>query len=157
MELRKIDLSNIDDVLALSVAEDQKSFVASNQASIIEAYATAASGLTALPFGLYEGETPVGFVMFGYGRLDEGDPSAADGNYCLWRFMIDHKYQSKGYGKTALEACMAYLRTDPCGHAEYCWLSYEPENEHAARLYKKFGFVENGEICGGEVVAVCKL
>ena len=157
MELKKVDLSNIDDVLALSVAEDQKSFVASNQASIVEAYATTASGLTALPFGIYEQDELVGFVMFGYDRLDEEDPAAADGNYCLWRFMIDQKFQGRGYGRKALEACVAYLKTAPCGPAEYCWLSYEPENVRAAGLYKKFGFEETGEICGGEIVTVLKL
>ena len=157
MELRKIDLSNIDDILALSVAEEQKSFVASNQASIVEAYATNASGFTALPFGIYAEDMPVGFVMFGYDRLDEDDPSAADGNYCLWRFMIDHRFQGRGYGKAALSACLEYLKTFPCGPAEACWLSYEPENHRAAQLYRKFGFVENGEVSGNEIVAVLEL
>lgn len=157
MELRKVDLSNIDDILALSVAEEQRSFVASNPASILEAYATNASGFTALPFGIYTEDLLVGFVMFGYDRLDEDDPSAADGNYCLWRFMIDQRFQGRGYGKAALRACVDYLKTFPCGPAEYCWLSYEPDNTRAAQLYRRFGFVENGEVCDGEFVAILKL
>ena len=40
--LRKVDLSNIWAVLELSVDETQKSFVADNAASILEAYATQA-------------------------------------------------------------------------------------------------------------------
>ena len=30
----------------------------------------------------------------------------------------------------------------PCGEAEYCELSYEPENETARTLYRSFGFEE---------------
>lgn len=157
MELRKIDLSNIDDILALSVADEQKHFVTPNSASIIEAYAASASGCTALPFGIYAEDTPVGFVMFGYDRIDKEDPAAADKNYCLWRFMIDRRFQGRGYGKAALEACLDYLKTFPCGPAKVCWLSYVPENERAARLYRKSGFTENGEVCDGEVVAILKL
>ena len=37
------------------------------------------------------------------------------------------------------------------------WLSYEPENEVARKLYASCGFVENGEMDGDEIVAVIKL
>ena len=54
-------------------------------------------------------------------------------------------------------AALDYIRTFPCGSAEYCWLSYEPENKAAKALYNSFGFVENGETDGEEIVAVLKL
>ena len=38
-----------------------------------------------------------------------------------------------------------------------CALSYEPDNDVAAKLYHKLGFVENGELDGEEIVAVLKL
>ena len=156
--LRKVDLSNIWAVLELSADEPQKSFVADNAASILEAYATQASGFTALPFGIYEDETPVGFVMFGYDALgDEDEPKVAVKNYCIWRFMIDRRFQGRGLGKAALAVSLDYLRTRPCGEAAQCWLSYEPENAAARALYHAAGFHENGEICGGEIVAVLDL
>ena len=71
--------------------------------------------------------------------------------------MIDEKYQGLGYGKKAMECVMTYIKTFPCGEAKYCWLSYEPENEDAKALYSKFGFIENGDMCGDEVVAICSL
>ena len=37
------------------------------------------------------------------------------------------------------------------------WLSYEPENETARRLYASYGFVETGEMDGEEVIAVLRL
>jgi diamine N-acetyltransferase len=44
-----------------------------------------------------------------------------------------------------------------CGEAEYCWLSYEPENKVAKALYESFGFTETGDKDGDELIAVLKL
>ena len=94
--------------------------------------------------------------MFGYGPIpgDEDEPPVAAGNYCLWRFMIDRNFQGRGYGKAALEAALRYLAGLPCGPAEYIWLSYEPENQRARAMYRSMGFVENGQRCDDEIVAV---
>lgn len=155
MELREIDLENVWSITRLAVSESQKDFVATNAESLIEAFATRQSGFVALPFGLYENGIPVGFVMIGYGTTgDQDEPRAARNNYCLWRFMIDKAYQGKGLGKAAMKEILRYIRTAPCGKAERCWLSYEPENTVAKALYAQFGFRENGEKCGEETVAV---
>jgi len=158
MELIKIDLSNVWTITKLKVKENQKKFVASNSTSIIEAYATIQSGYIALPFGLFEDNQYVGFVMLGYGTNgDEDDLKIANNNYLIWRFMIDERFQGLGYGKKAMECVMRYIKTFPCGDAEVCWLSYEPENVDAKALYAKFGFEESGEMCGDEIVAVCSI
>lgn len=158
MELRRITFENMDEMTGLTVREDQREFVAPNLESLAEAYVAVSGGHTAQPFGIYEGETPVGFVMFGYGSLDDPDePEIAAGNACLWRFMIDQRYQGRGLGKQALELCLSYLRKRPFGPGEQCWLSYEPENLAAKALYHKFGFRENGQMCGEEIVAAVKL
>lgn len=60
-------------------------------------------------------------------------------------------------GKAALAKAIEYLRTEPCGPAQYCWLSYEPENIAARALYTSMGFSENGETDGEEIVSVLKL
>ena len=158
MELRTINHRNVWEIVRLKVAAGQTDFVATNAESLIEAFAVRESGFVALPFGLYQDDVPVGFVMFGYGSLGEGDePAVSEGNYCLWRLMIDEKYQGKGFGKAAMEAVLAYIRTWPCGPAKVCWVSYEPENIAAKALYAKFGFRENGERDGDEIVAVLPL
>ena len=158
MELVKINNKNVWNIVKLKVRDDQSNFVAANDYSIIEAYATVSSGYVALPFGLYEGETPVGFVMIGYGSIgDEEEPQIVNDSYCIWRFMIDERFQGRGLGRKAMEAVLNYIRTYPCGKADYCWLSYEPENKAAKSLYSKFGFAENGEMDGEEVIAVLKL
>ena len=158
MELRKVTSENLFPIVKLTVNESQQNFVASNTESILEAYVTVTAGNVALPFGLYEDGKLVGFIMFGYGGIGEEDePAICEGNYCIWRLMIDGRFQGRGLGKKAMEAALSYIRTWPCGKAEYCWLSYEPENTAAAGLYRSFGFVENGEMDGDEIVAVLKL
>jgi diamine N-acetyltransferase len=158
IELRKIDSENVWKVIKLTVDEEQKNFVANNTESIIEAYTTVTSGGVALPFGIYNDDCLVGFVMFGYGTSgDEDEPVVAQNNYCIWRFMIDKNYQHQGIGRKALQASLQYLETMPCGKADYCWLSYESDNIVAKKLYTSAGFDENGQMCGDEVVSVIKL
>ena len=158
MEFRKITPDNVWKIVKVRVAPEQEDFVASNGESLIEAFAAREAGFVALPFGIYEGETPIGFFMLGYGRIgDEEEPSVAKGNYCLWRFLIGAEYQGKGYGRKALAMILDYIRTFPVGKADAVWLSYEPENTRAKALYHSFGFEENGETDGDELVAVLKL
>lgn len=71
--------------------------------------------------------------------------------------MIDKKYQNRGYGKQAVELALKFIRIFPCGKADCCWLSYEPENAAAESLYASFGFIETGEKDGEEQIAVLKL
>ena len=71
--------------------------------------------------------------------------------------MIDKAYQGKGYGKEAVRLALEFIENLPCGTAEYCWLSYEPENEAARKLYGSFGFAETGEMDGEELIAVLRL
>lgn len=159
LRLEKITGKNVWSILKLHVSEDQESFVAPNDISIIEAYTAITGNGYAFPFGIYEGETPVGFLMIGFDADDcwEDDPSIARGNYNLWRLMIDKNYQNKGYGKEAVRLALEFIKTFPCGKADFCWLSYEPENEIASRLYHSFGFAETGEMDGDEIIAVLKL
>ncbi|WP_330400122.1 N-acetyltransferase [Pseudobutyrivibrio ruminis] len=56
-----------------------------------------------------------------------------------------------------LKLGLDFIKTYPCGPAEYCWLSYEPENQVAKDLYASFGFVETGDMDGEEIIAVLKL
>ncbi len=159
LRLEKVTGKNVWDILKLHVKDDQKNFVADNDISIIEAYTAIVGGGTAFPFGLYDYDTAVGFLMIGYDTDDcwENPPKIAQNNYSLWRLMIDWRYQHRGYGRAAVALALDFIRTMPCGNAEYCWLSYEPENSCAKHLYHAFGFHETGEMDGEEIIAVLKL
>ena len=155
LHLQPIDSQNVEAILALSVREEQRDFVASNTDSIIEAYIAITHNGHAFPFGIFDGDTPVGFLMIGYGVDDcwQDAPAIARGNYNLWRLMIDQKHQGRGYGRAALQLALDFIRTQPCGPAEWVWLSYEPQNAAAQALYHAFGFEETGDWDGEEVIA----
>ena len=158
IRLCKVSVNNVWELLRLEVDEAQKGFVASNTESIVEAYTTVAAGGTALPFGIYDDKTPIGFLMIGYGEIPGEDaPSIAAGNYSLWRLMIDRRYQGKGYGREAVRLALEYIQRFPAGPAQYCVLSYEPENASAAKLYQSFGFRETGEMDEDEIIAALPL
>ena len=159
VHLEKVTSKNVWKLTKLRVSPEQDDFVASNAQSLIEAYLSLSVGGYAFPFGIFDDETPVGFLMIGYGvdETYENPPQAAYGSYSIWRLMIDAQYQGRGYGRQALALALDFIRTFPCGAAETCYLSYEPENVGAKRLYRSFGFTENGETDEDEVVAVLKL
>lgn len=159
LRLEKINKKNVWDILKLKVSESQKGFVATNNESIIEAYTTTIANGHVFPFGIYEEKKPVGFLMIGFDIDDDwvDAPKVAKGNYNIWRLMIDKTYQAKGFGKEALKLALDFIKTYPCGKAEYCWLSYEAENEVAKHLYNSFGFEETDEMDAGEIVAILKL
>lgn len=101
IRIERVNGKNVWEILRLRVREDQKSFVAGNDVSIIEAYTAVTGGGYAFPFGIYDDDVPVGFLMVGYDTDEywENPPEIARKNYNLWRFMIDERYQHRGYGR----------------------------------------------------------
>ena len=158
IHLEKVTYDNVVEVCKLRVKKEQKKFVASNKGSLIEAYLTLDMGRHVYPFAICLDKKVIGFLMVGYDIYDEGDPDFVKDNYCIWRFMIDKKYQGQGYGKEAFKQALDFIKSEPCGKANVCFLSYEPENEVAKNLYKKFGFVEIPEYYeeGDEMPAILK-
>ena len=63
------------------------------------------------------------------------------------------------YAKEVMKLALDFVRTYPCGKAEYCWLSYDINNEAARNLYRSFGFEEvpSAYYEGGEMPAILKL
>lgn len=99
--LREITADTLGSILNLSVSEDQERFVASNARSIAQAHFSEHAWFRAI----YASEEPVGFVML-YDKPEKGE-------YSLWRFMIDARYQGRGYGRAALLLVIAHIRTRP--------------------------------------------
>lgn len=152
---KEITNANIWKVCLLEPFENQKDFVAENMQSLAEAYATRNEGNNALPLAVYNDSDLIGFIMIGKGTVgNENESNLIKENYSLWRLMIDKKYQGKGLGKQTIDAAMNLIRTFPFGEAKKVWLSYEKENTRARDIYRKYGFVENGEMCGNEIIAV---
>lgn len=158
IHFEEITNANIWKVCALEPFDGQKDFVAENIQSLAEAYATRNEGSNALPLAVYNDAELIGFLMIGKGTVGNEDESdLIKENYSIWRLMVDKRFQGRGLGKQTLDAALALIRTFPFGPAEKVWLSYEPENTRARDIYRKFGFIENGELCGNEIVAVYEL
>ena len=71
--LRTIDDTNLDAVIALTVSDDQKQYIASNKKSLETANSKEYRAI-ARPFAIYADETPVGFTMFAF-DLASPDPN----------------------------------------------------------------------------------
>ena len=157
IHLEKVTEDNVEAIVKLNVSKEQRKYVASNNWSLIDAYLSLAEGEPVFPFGIYNGKTLVGFIMISYDNDWTGYERDAWLNsdayrfykdkyyYYVWRFMIDKRFQGRGYGREALRLAIEFMRTFPCGEAEYCVLSYEPTNEAAKRFYSSFGFEELNE------------
>ena len=159
LKLKKINRNNVAEIMKLEVFDNQKSFVATNNISIIEAYIALTENNHVFTFGIYKDDVPIGFLMIGFdvNSDDEGAPRIAKGNYNIWRLMIDKKFQGKGFGKKSIDLAIEFVNTFPCGTAKYCWVSYESDNDVARKLYKSVGFVEADEKDGDEIVAILEL
>ncbi|MFA7100320.1 MAG: GNAT family N-acetyltransferase [Bacilli bacterium] len=157
INFKEITNKNIWDVCKLEVNSEQKDFVAENIQSLAEAYATRNEGNNVLPLAVFNDNILVGFLMIGKGTVgDEDESILIKENYSIWRLMIDKKYQHQGLGKQTIEAAIEFIKTWPFGKASFVWLSYEPENKVAKKLYNLMGFKENGAMSGNEIVAVYK-
>ena len=61
-----------------------------------------------------------------------------ESGYFIWHFMIDERYQAKGYGKQALKKAIEWMKKDKDCHNVF--LTYKDGNEVARRLYTQLGF-----------------
>ena len=100
------------------------------------------------PVGIYNNNNLVGFAMYGY--FLEPQPL---GRVWLDRFLIDSRYQGRGYGETAVIALLNRLKNEYKCNKVY--LSVYDDNEVAISLYKKIGFKFNGELdTNGEKIMI---
>ncbi|MED0668325.1 GNAT family N-acetyltransferase [Pseudobacillus badius] len=140
ISLRPVDRSNWEACIKLQPKQGQRGFIASNLYSIAESKFLPQFKLKAI----YYGETLIGFAMYGI------DPD--DGNYWIYRFMIDGQFQGHGYGKRAMKLVIQDIegRDD---RTDVIWLGYEPNNEQGRKLYASVGFEETGMAPWGEILA----
>jgi diamine N-acetyltransferase len=131
--LRKISEENFIDAFNLKLAQGQESFVSHPVRSLAQAYVYRNQ---CQPFGIYDGDTMVGYVMVIY---DYDVPE-----YDIWHMMIDGSKQGRGYGSAALDEVLAYIRTKPFGPSDRVTLTCNTENTRALGLYKRRGFTETG-------------
>lgn len=154
--LHPITRDNWIDCIGLSPTEEQAhiGFVAPNCVSLVQAHFEP----WWQPYGLYaviDGQaTMVGFAMAG--RWPATDipahhTNATPGVDFILRFMIDQRYQGRGYGRAGLQALLAHLQAQP--EVQAIEISYDVANPVMAHLCTQLGFQPTGRIMDGEIEA----
>jgi diamine N-acetyltransferase len=134
--LRNIDYSNFLEIIDLKVYENQLDFLTSNAVSIAQSKVQP----ECIPLAIYNDEKAVGFAMHGIDRRDE--------QHWIYRFMIDRRYQSKGFGKAALKLLIDQIQKDKTHNK--ILLGVHKESIAAIKLYRSLGFEFNGHLLGKE-------
>ena len=133
IHLRKITEENFIDAFHLKLAPDQERFVSHPIRSLAQAYVYREQ---CQPFGIYEGDAMVGYVMVIYDYdVPEDD---------IWHMMIDVSKQKRGYGRAALDRVLDYIKAKPFGPSNRVTLTCNKDNIQALNLYKSRGFRETG-------------
>ncbi|MCR1934154.1 GNAT family N-acetyltransferase [Clostridium tepidum] len=141
LHLEEVTSKNWRYVISLKVNENQQNLIESNAYSIVESKFIPQWH----PKSIYCNNNLIGFAMYGYFQKENR----------LWldRFMIDYRYQNKGYGKASLNLLInTILKEYNCNKI---YLSIFKNNIEAMKLYKKFGFEFTGELDeNGELIMV---
>jgi diamine N-acetyltransferase len=92
----------------------------------------------------------IGFVMISDGIPQEVLDADDDivGPYYLWRLLVDHRFQGRGYGASTIDAVVAYLRTRP--NAEVLLTSCKAGQGSPQPFYLHYGFEKTGAVKWGE-------
>ena len=83
---------------------------------------------------------PVGFVMLSWDV--EPSPPEINGPWFLWKLLIDHRHQGKGYGREVVQQVVQLVRGS--GGTELL-TSHVPGEDGPAGFYARLGFVPRGD------------
>ena len=130
-----------NDMLELSVFDDQVSFI-EDMKSTIEDYHAKAFDVDWVIKMIYDDSLLIGYVMYGLNSKHQ-----------LWidRFLIDKSYQHQGLGKKAFKAILRYISLTYKDVTEIC-LSVNLKNIVATLFYQSFGFTQTGTYDGLEPI-----
>ncbi|MCM3741496.1 GNAT family N-acetyltransferase [Oceanobacillus luteolus] len=134
MTLKTINEDNYEECLNLKVSVDNTDFVDPVAWSLAEAWVFYDDSR---PFAIYADDVMVGYVLMYIGEE----------NHQIINFMIDSRFQKRGYGTAAAKLCIEYLRKDY--NASKISLPVEPENINAQKLWSSVGFTMTDDMEDG--------
>lgn len=123
------------DVASLSVKDHQKGYLAPAVGILARGYVY--RNCNGKIFVIEDDDTVVGVALV---REFTDEPLG----YELQQFMIDKRYQGRGYGSAALGLILDELRKER--HFDHVEVCVKMEDVEAIRLYEKHGFVDSGYI-----------
>jgi len=133
--LRDITGDNYFQVLELKISPEQEAakFVAPVVRSLADAWYYREEGIT-YPKAIYAKEDLVGFIMY------DLDPESQQ--VFIWRFLIDQRYQGKGYGRQTIETVLAMAKEQ--AQMTKVVADYVDGNEPMKKILLDLGFEETG-------------
>ena len=133
--LRDITGDNYFQVLDLKISPEQEAakFVAPVVRYLADAWYYREEGIT-YPKAIYAKEDLVGFIMY------DLDPESQQ--VFIWRFLIDQRYQGKGYGRQTIETVLAMAKEQ--AQMTKVVADYVDGNEPMKKILLDLGFEETG-------------
>ncbi|QQK08682.1 GNAT family N-acetyltransferase [Miniphocaeibacter halophilus] len=129
--LFNLDENNWLDIISLKLSEEQLRYVSSPLGVLARGYIY--RKYNPIIFGIQKGKETIGVLMV---RDIYERPEC----YELQQFLIDIKYQNKGYGYKALKLILDYLYIErKYDKVEVC---VKKDNTNAIKLYKKIDFID---------------
>lgn len=135
IKLTVVTEDNWLEVASLSVSEDQRKYLAPPIGILARGYVY--RNCNANIFVIANEESIVGVALV---REFTDEPLG----YELQQFMIDQKYQGRGYGSEALRLILEELRME--NHFDHVEVCVKKEDSAAIHVYEKLGFVDSGYI-----------
>ena len=135
IHLVEVTEANWIQIASLSVAEEQKSFLAPAIGILARGYVY--RNCNARVFGIANEEQIVGVALV---RDFLEEPVGYD----LQQFMIDKRFQGNGYGTEALQLILEVLKED--GRYSTVEVCVKKAAVAALRVYEKVGFVDSGYV-----------
>ena len=135
IRLAEVTEENWLEVASLSVKEDQKEFLAPPVGILARGYVY--RNCNGKVFVIENDGAVIGVALV---REFTDEPLGYD----LQQFMIDERYQGKGYGSAALALILNALRRE--GHYDHVEVCVKKKDTEALRLYEQHGFVDSGYI-----------
>ena len=132
---REITSDNYSQVLNLKITPEQEvaKFVSPVVRSLADAWFYREEGIT-YPKAIYAKDDLVGFIMY------DLDPEAQQ--VFIWRFLIDQRYQGKGYGRQTIETVLAMAKEQ--AQMTKVVADYVDGNEPMKKILLDLGFEETG-------------
>lgn len=137
IQLKKVTIDNYNDLMSIGLHEEQKKYTSSIEKSLADAYIY---GDNVHPFAIYKNNYLIGFIMTRY--------NLGHDNHLIWQFMIDKKYQNKGYAKKSiLKTIYWIIKQNNCSNIVTTVLD---DNDKIKQIYISLGFKQIGETLDGE-------
>ena len=133
LRMTGITEENWTEAVSLSVREDQKGYLAPAVGILARGYVY--RDLCGRVILFEDDGVPVGLALV-------RDFSEEPLGYDLQQFMIDGRYQGRGYGSLALGMLLEDLRSE--GRYDRVEVCVNKENAAALRLFRKHGFLDSG-------------